>query len=69
MLDFNKYPDTKPANKAGKGQILCVCECPQWNAVGFQVALHSQKNKIFDYPDSPNGDFDKNVTGWVILEA
>ena len=68
MIDFNEYPANKPTNKAGKGQILCLCECPGWCSTGFQVAYFSQKKQKFDYPDSPNDMLDENVEAWVILD-
>jgi len=41
---------------------LCICKCPGWNKLGFQVATF--QNGQFTYPEQPNDDFDKNVIAY-----
>ena len=67
MTNFKEYPENKPSTLSGKGKILCLCECPDWCSLGYQVAEYSQQKQRFDYDDAPNDWFDKDVTGWMIL--
>lgn len=44
---------------------LCLCRCPNWCSEGLQVARYNGTK--FDYDDSPNDMFDRNVTAWLPL--
>lgn len=54
MNDLTKKPDM--------GQ-LCICECPGWCSLGYQIA--EWDGKQFIYPEQPNDDFNELVIGWM----
>ena len=44
---------------------MCLCYCPEWCSINYQVAIWDGKK--FDYPDSPNDNFDACVDGFIRL--
>lgn len=52
-------------NSSPKEGQLCICKCPNWNELGYQVATF--KNGEFTYPEQPNDDFDKNVIAYCSI--
>ena len=49
-------------NSSPKEGQLCICKCPNWNELGFQIATF--KKGEFTYPEQPNDAFDKNVIAY-----
>lgn len=47
-----------------EGQV-CICRCPNWCELGYQIAIF--EDGIFDFPESPNFSFDKQVIAWKPL--
>lgn len=50
--------------KPDRGQ-LCLCKCPDWCSLGFQVAEFD--GRIFNYPDAANDSFNEHVEEWMPL--
>lgn len=44
---------------------LCLCKCPDWCILGFQIAMWN--GDFFTYPELQNGDFDLSVEEWIPL--
>lgn len=61
-VKFNTKSGTPP-----KEGSLCLCMCPNWCELGYQVAVYSKGR--FDYPEIPNEMFDANVIAWQYLEV
>lgn len=57
------YLTRKSTPKEGQ---LCICRCPNWNELGFQIATF--ENGEFTYPEQPNDDFDKNVLAYCPID-
>ena len=62
-MDLNfKGLREKPSN----GQ-LCVCRCPDWCELGYQVATWTGTE--FEYPEQPNYMFNDSVIAWLPLDC
>jgi hypothetical protein len=53
-------------NEMPENGQLCLCRCPHWCELGYQVAVF--ENGIFDYPEAPNSRFHENVIAWNPLD-
>jgi len=45
---------------------LCLCRCPGWCDIGYQVARF--EDDMFQYDEQSNDMFDANVIAWLPLE-
>lgn len=56
----------KTRNEIPKKGQLCLCKCPEWCSLGFQVAEWTGKK--FDFPEIPNDMLDSLVEEWMPLD-
>jgi len=45
---------------------MCICRCPNWCELGYQIAQWDGEK--FDFPESPNPWFDRDVIAWMPLD-
>ena len=57
----------KNRNEKPETGQLCLCFCPDWCSLGFQVAEWTG-NK-FDFPEVSNDLFDSLVIEWIPLNS
>jgi len=60
-MAYYSYPKTKPVNE----DQMCICRCPNWCESGYQIATWDGER--FDYADSPNDMFDRDVVAFFPL--
>jgi hypothetical protein len=60
-MEFKKYPENKP-----KKYDTCLCKCPTWRDIGFEVA-YFDGNK-FDDKDLNNDFLDEAVESFCVIE-
>ena len=62
MIEFKKYPENKPEY----GDV-CLCECPEWRNVGYDVAIWTGKK--FDDSEMNNDMFNDCVIGFCVIDS
>lgn len=48
-------------------ETMCICRCPNWCEIGLQIAQWNKEEGKFDYPESPNEQFDSTVIAFAPL--
>jgi hypothetical protein len=60
------WKDIEDTIKPKHGQ-MCICYCPGWCPLGYQVAKWDKRHNEFNYDDAPNPDFPEHVIAWAVF--